>query len=87
VKAAAAPSRQNVVCHMRKMRWTRMIYVKTRQNYRRQKIEQFVKLVLPCSLRSHRKTNPSPKIATPYLALPARHPKQETFNRILLKNF
>ena len=34
----------------------------------------YSKLVLPCSLRSHRKTNPTPKMATPYLALPTHHP-------------
>ena len=34
-------------------------------------------LVLPCSLRSHRKTNPAPKMAAPYLALPTRHPKMD----------
>jgi len=40
--------------------------------------EQFSKLVLPCSLRSHRKTNPTPKMAAPYLALPARHPEENS---------
>ena len=40
-------------------------------------IEQFAKFVLSCSLCSHHKTNPTPKMATPLLALPTHHPKQE----------
>jgi hypothetical protein len=38
----------------------------------------FSKLVLSCSLRSHHKTNPTPKMAAPYLALPARHPEKDS---------
>jgi hypothetical protein len=44
------------------------------------KIEQFAKFVLWCSLRSHHKTSPTPKMTASYLALPAHHPKQETLN-------
>jgi len=33
---------------------------------------------LSCSLRSHHKSNPTPKMAAPYLALPARHPEKNS---------
>jgi len=38
--------------------------------------EQFAKSALSCSLRSHHKANPTPKMATPLLALPAHRPEQ-----------
>ena len=60
---------------------------KITKNFKSRKTKYFAKLVLSCSLRSHHKTNPTPKMATPYLALPTHHPKQETLNRILLKTF
>jgi len=36
----------------------------------------FSKFVLSCLLRSHHQTNPTPKMAMPYLALPTRHPEK-----------
>ena len=39
----------------------------------------FAKFVLSCSLRSHHNTNPTPKNGSRhYLALPTRHPKQNS---------
>ena len=39
------------------------------------------KFVLSCSLRSHHKTNPTPKMATPYLALPTHHPIENIYEK------
>ena len=39
--------------------------------------EKYSKFALSCSLRSHHKANPTPKMATPYLALPAHHPEKK----------
>jgi hypothetical protein len=39
---------------------------------------QFSTLVLSCSLRSHHKTNPTQKMATPLFALPAHHPENDS---------
>ena len=43
---------------------------------------RYTQLVLSCSLRSHHKTNPTPKMATPYLALPTHHPEKDSKIRI-----
>jgi hypothetical protein len=43
----------------------------------------FTTLVLPCSLRSHRETNPTPKNGyRHYLALPAHHPERKSRSKI-----
>ena len=38
----------------------------------------FAKLVLPCSLRSHRKTNPTAENGCAILGLPTRHPEKDS---------
>ena len=49
-------------------------------------IEQFAPFALPCSLHSHHKANPTPKMAAPLLALPTHHPKQEKVATTLQQN-
>ena len=41
-------------------------------------LNNITKFVLSCSLCSHHQTNPTPKMAAPYLALPTRHPKKDS---------
>jgi len=38
----------------------------------------FAKFAFSCSLRSHQKANPTPKMAAPYLALPTHHPEKDS---------
>ena len=41
----------------------------------------FAKFVLWCERSEHHKTNPTPKMATPYLALPTHHPIENIYEK------